>query len=177
MPGGSSGGEAALISLHGSVLGAGTDIGGLAPSCLCSCILHVQRISRSIRNPAHFCGIYGFKPSSHRVPLYGAVNSLDGQETIHSIAGPLSSSLSGIKLFVKTILEGKPWRLDPNTMYKPWDDDAYALKYHDYGKKLCFGVMWDDGNYKPHPPIIRALQLTKAALEKAGHQGQSNTAV
>ena len=44
--GGSSGGEAALISCGGSVLGMGTDIGG------------------SIRVPAAFCGICGFKPFS-----------------------------------------------------------------------------------------------------------------
>lgn len=41
--GGSSGGEAALISLGGSIIGIGTDVGG------------------SIRYPCHFCGIAGFK--------------------------------------------------------------------------------------------------------------------
>jgi len=44
-PGGSSGGEASLIVLHGSPLGFGTDIGG------------------SIRSPSHFSGLYGLRPS------------------------------------------------------------------------------------------------------------------
>lgn len=44
-PGGSSGGEAALISLQGSLVGWGTDIGG------------------SIRIPSHMNGLWGFKPS------------------------------------------------------------------------------------------------------------------
>lgn len=48
-PGGSSGGEGALIGGGGSILGIGTDIGG------------------SIRIPASFCGICGFKPTSRRL--------------------------------------------------------------------------------------------------------------
>ena len=52
-PGGSSGGEAALIAAGGSPLGLGSDGGG------------------SIRLPAHFCGICGFKPTGGRLPLLG----------------------------------------------------------------------------------------------------------
>ncbi|PNH51028.1 hypothetical protein VD0002_g5506 [Verticillium dahliae] len=48
--GGSTGGEAALIAMKGSVLGVGTDIGG------------------RIRGPSAFCGIYGFKPTSYVLP-------------------------------------------------------------------------------------------------------------
>jgi amidase len=33
--------------------------------------------------------------------------------------------------------------------------------------------MWDDGVVVPHPPIRRSLEMTKAALEKAGHKGLS----
>ncbi|HRE26460.1 MAG TPA: amidase family protein, partial [Anaerolineales bacterium] len=47
--GGSTGGEAALIAAQASPLGIGGDIGG------------------SIREPAHFCGIAGFKPTSGRL--------------------------------------------------------------------------------------------------------------
>ena len=44
-----SGGEAALIAGGGSILGLGTDIGG------------------SLRIPAHFTGICGFKPTNGRL--------------------------------------------------------------------------------------------------------------
>ncbi len=49
-PGGSTGGEAAIIAARGSPLGLGNDLGG------------------SIRVPCHFCGIHGFKPTSLRGP-------------------------------------------------------------------------------------------------------------
>lgn len=48
-PGGSSGGEAALIRSGGSIFGLGTDVGG------------------SCRIPAHMCGIAGFKPTRLRL--------------------------------------------------------------------------------------------------------------
>ncbi|CAL1695906.1 unnamed protein product [Somion occarium] len=150
-PAGSSGGEAALLAFHGSILGVGSDVGG------------------SIRNPSHFCGVYGFKPSSRRVPTYGIVNSLDGQDAIATIAGPMSTSLSGIKTFMQSVLAAKPWRVDPDVIFKPWDDAGYALKEHGEGYKLCFGLIWDDGIVKPHPPVMRALECAKRALENAGH--------
>ncbi|EIW64700.1 general amidase [Trametes versicolor FP-101664 SS1] len=151
-PGGSSGGESSLISMHGSPLGVGTDIGG------------------SIRVPSHFCGLYGFKPSSHRMPSYGMLNSLDGQESVPSAIGPLTVSLSGVTAFFRGVLDQEPWRYSPGTVPKPWSQDDYLLKNHDHGKKLCFGIMWDEGSVKPHPPILRALSRTKQALEAAGHR-------
>ncbi|KPM38159.1 hypothetical protein AK830_g8416 [Neonectria ditissima] len=51
--GGSTGGEGALLSFRGSVLGVGSDIAG------------------SIRIPSLCCGIYGFKPTADRVPFSG----------------------------------------------------------------------------------------------------------
>ncbi|MCO5131858.1 MAG: amidase [Xanthobacteraceae bacterium] len=51
-PGGSSGGAAASVAAGVSALAVGTDAGG------------------SIRVPANFCGVYGFKPGGGRVPMY-----------------------------------------------------------------------------------------------------------
>lgn len=75
--GGSSGGEGAVISMRGSVIGLGTDIGG------------------SIRIPAAFNFLYGIRPSHGRVPYGGMANSMAGQETVHSVVGPLGHSASG----------------------------------------------------------------------------------
>lgn len=51
-PGGSTGGEATLLALHGSILGLGTDIGG------------------SVRIPQSIMGSYGFKPSVRLLSRY-----------------------------------------------------------------------------------------------------------
>ena len=59
-PGGSSGGEAAIIASCGSAIGIGSDAGG------------------SIRDPAHFCGIAGIKPTFGRVPMTGHIPPVDG---------------------------------------------------------------------------------------------------
>lgn len=151
--GGSSGGEGALIALGGSVLGVGSDIGG------------------SVRIPASFNGLFGLRPSYNRVPYQGSVNSMEGQESIPSVLGPLSPTLSGVKTFFKTVIDSKPWRQDPLAVRKPWDEAGYKLEEHGGGKSLVFGILWDDDYVVPHPPIRRALQITKDALIKAGHKG------
>lgn len=58
--GGSSGGDAALVSSRCVLLGVGNDIGG------------------SIRIPAAFCGIYGFKPTAGRLTWSGVTDYSSG---------------------------------------------------------------------------------------------------
>ncbi|MEH1896912.1 MAG: amidase [Nostoc sp.] len=59
-PGGTSSGGAAAIAA------------GLSPLDLCS------DFGGSIRQPAHFCGIYGFKPTDRRVPTTGHIPEVPG---------------------------------------------------------------------------------------------------
>jgi amidase len=54
---------------------------------------------------------------------------------------------------------------------KKWDKDEYDLVDHGGGKQMCFGILWDNGEVVPHPPIIRGLEITKQALIVAGHKG------
>ncbi|KNZ75054.1 Acetamidase [Termitomyces sp. J132] len=150
--GGSSGGEGALIALKGSPLGVGSDVGG------------------SIRIPSSFCGTYGFRPSTGRIPYAGAVNSLQGQDSIPSVLGPFSDSIHGIKVFFQGVLSQKPWLRDPLVIRKDWSEEQYNLIEHGRGKELCFAIMWNDGLFVPHPPIIRGLGMAKNALIKAGHK-------
>ncbi|RPD82580.1 general amidase [Lentinus tigrinus ALCF2SS1-7] len=149
--GGSSGGEGALVAMRGSPIGIGSDIGG------------------SVRYPSTFNGLYGLRPSASRVPYSGCVNSTEGQDSAPSVLGPISGSISGVKAFMKAVIAQQPWLLDPLCIRKKWDEEAYALSEHGGGKQLCFGIIWDDGMVVPHPPILRALRVTKAALEAAGH--------
>jgi amidase len=102
--GGSSGGEGALLGIRGSCLGIGTDIGG------------------SIRSPAANQGLFGFKPTSYRLPLDGFAATMLGQEQIVPVVGPLSTSLEGIKIFMKTLIDQKPWLYEPSLVPMPWKD-------------------------------------------------------
>lgn len=143
-PGGSSGGEGALVALKGSPLGVGTDVGG------------------SVRIPATLCGVFGLRPCSHRFPYEGAVNSLLGQITIPSVLGPLSRSMSGLTEFSKAVLAQQPWLLDPQTPSMPWNEERFQQARKQ--KKLNIGVMWHDGHVKPSPPYERAIREVLAAL-------------
>lgn len=136
--GGSSGGEGALIGLRGSCLGIGSDIGG------------------SVRSPSANCGLYGLKPTSYRVPTDGWSATMAGEEQIVPVLGPLSTSLEGLKLFMKTVLAAKPWLIEPSLVPIPWKDQEAQLSIST-SRKLKVGILWSDGIVKPHPPIIRAL--------------------
>ena len=127
--------------------------------------------SSSVRLPAAYTGLYGLRGSYGRIPYAGAVNSLEGQESVPYVLGPLSGTISGIKLFVKAVADGKPWLKDPLARFAPWNEELYKLADHDYGKKLTFGFMADNGHIVPHPPIARAMEMAKEALLAAGHEG------
>ncbi|KAH0341392.1 amidase, partial [Aureobasidium melanogenum] len=151
--GGSSGGEGALISLKGSPLGWGTDIGG------------------SIRIPAAFNGLFGLRPSAGRLPYEGMANSFDGAPSILSVVGPLSSSSGGVKLAVQSILQTEPWLHDPRVHPIPWrSEQEEVAKKLAQEKKLTFAVFKHDGLCAPHPPIKRALEETAQKLQALGHK-------
>lgn len=126
----------------------------------------------SVRIPGAFCGLYSLRPSYERLPYANAANAQEGQESISSTLGPMANSLSAVKRFTKAIIDGKPWRRDPLAVRKPWNDEEYALADHGYGVGLCFAIMWDNNVIKPHPPLTRAMEITKKALQAAGHKGE-----
>ncbi|KAH8836087.1 amidase signature domain-containing protein [Flagelloscypha sp. PMI_526] len=151
--GGSSGGEGALIALRGSVLGIGTDIGG------------------SVRIPAAFNGLCGLRPTMRRMPYGGASNTLLGLEAVESVIGPLSPTVGGCALLVKSVMEGNPWDIDQKVVELHWREEQYQLQ-HLGGRatKLTFAVMMNDNYIRPHPTVLRALKKTIEALKGNGHQ-------
>jgi len=145
--GGSSGGEGALIALKGSPVGLGTDISG------------------SIRIPAAFNGLYGLRPSTGRLPYEGTANSMDGQNSMLSVVGPMAASVRSLRLLVKCILSQKPWLHDPLVLEIPWrHQDSLD------GQPLTFGIMKHDGLITPHPPVTRAIDIVISAVQKMGHR-------
>jgi len=154
--GGSSGGEGALIGLKGSPVGFGTDIGG------------------SIRIPAAFNGLYGIRPSSGRLPYEGMANSMDGQNTILSVVGPLATSVGALKLVIKGLLSQQPWLYDPLVLEIPWRDEqeqaVLDIIKSSGGGQLAFGVIRNDGLIQPQPPVRRAVDIVVKTVENLGHK-------
>jgi amidase len=86
-PGGSSGGSAVALATGMSALEIGSDIGA------------------SIRNPAHYCGVYGHKPTYGIVPMRGHFLPGVFAASDISVAGPLARSADDLAL-VMTSLAG-----------------------------------------------------------------------
>src|SRR5947209_7748405 len=84
-PGGSSGGEAALIAACGSPLGLGSDCAG------------------SVRVPAAFCGITSIKPTSGRLPRTGHVPPAGGWVEALWQIGPMARYTEDLMLAMKLL--------------------------------------------------------------------------
>ncbi|KAL7911410.1 amidase [Trichoderma velutinum] len=148
-PGGSSGGEGALLALKGSVIGWGTDIGG------------------SIRIPSHMNGLWGLKPSSGRMPYEGVAVSQEGQQHVPSVVGPMARSLSSLTLVTKAVIDAAVWELDTQVLQLPWRDDIFKEFSQ---RRLVVGTMMHDGMVKVHPPIERVFKEVSLKLQAAGHE-------
>jgi amidase len=133
-PGGSSGGAASAVAAGLSALDIGSDIAG------------------SVRLPAHYCGIYGFKPTEHRVSGAGhgdvrealrqevrLVRSVapgtDGARGVRHIVsfGPLARSVDDLEVGMLAIAGSDPQRPDvppvPVERVHPRELRTYRLAY------------------------------------------------
>jgi amidase len=98
-PGGSSGGEAAALAAGLSALGAGSDIAG------------------SLRNPAHYCGIYAHKPTWGLVSTRGHGPPGIMTPTDISVVGPMARHAEDLDLALRALagpdlLQRAAWRVD-----------------------------------------------------------------
>jgi amidase len=98
-PGGSSGGEAAALAAGLSALGAGSDIAG------------------SLRNPAHYCGIYAHKPSWGLIPTRGHSPTGALTPTDISVVGPMARDAQDLDLALRVLagpdlLQQPAWRVE-----------------------------------------------------------------
>ncbi|KAM3876160.1 fatty-acid amide hydrolase 1 [Diretmus argenteus] len=134
-PGGSSGGEGALIGGGGSLLGMGSDIGG------------------SIRIPASFCGICGFKPTAGRL-----------SSQVLSTTGPMARDVDSLALCMQALLCDHMFTLDPVVPPIPFN-----LQVYQSSRPLRIGYYENDGFLQPSPSMARGFREVKALLESAGH--------
>ncbi|KAG8744637.1 hypothetical protein FRC10_009670 [Ceratobasidium sp. 414] len=155
-PGGSSGGEGALIACRGSLMGIGTDIGG-------SIVSHLEV-------PAAWSGLYGFKASVQRMPHTGLLGSHDGMDNIVGVIGPMTHSARDLELFCRVMSQYESWTLEHQVLNIPWNSPLAQSRGEGLPKRLVIGLLRDDGVVAPHPPIAAQLQRTRDALVAAGHE-------
>jgi amidase len=146
-PGGSTGGGAAALAAGLSYLEPGSDLGG------------------SIRIPAHFCGVFGHKPSLDVVPQRGHIppppGIAAGPPSFLPVAGPLARSASDLRTAMEVL--GGPddaearayrWALPP----------ARATRLRDYR----IGYVLDHPRCPVSPEVAEPLAAAVEALRKAG---------
>ncbi|KAK1755200.1 amidase signature domain-containing protein [Echria macrotheca] len=148
-PGGSTGGEAALLAMGGRI-GVGSDVAG------------------SVRVPAHFSGCYSLRCSTGRWPKAGICTSMPGQEGVPSVYSPMARTLGDLTYFTRAVVSMQPWRYDGTVHPLPWRHDVES-EFWDSSKKLRVGVLRTDGVVDPSPACARALAIVEASLLNAGH--------
>ncbi|XP_015784564.1 fatty-acid amide hydrolase 2-B [Tetranychus urticae] len=149
IPGGSSGGEGALISSCGSLMGVGSDVGG------------------SIRIPSFYCGVFGHATSPGGVPVTGMYPPPCRAWANHLSFGPICRYASDLRLLLKALsqTEGSdPLKLDETASL----DNLTIYYFDDIGNPLANPAV---------PEIKEAIQKTlehfrsnfNARIEKISH--------
>ncbi|HEX3759652.1 MAG TPA: amidase family protein [Kofleriaceae bacterium] len=145
-PGGSSGGQAAIVAAGGSPLGLGNDIGG------------------SVRLPAAFCGIVGFKPTADRMPDHGRGSMSLGQQAIRSQVGVHGRRVADVALGMRIASGGDAPFDGLAPLGDPGAIDVAGLR---------IGWYADDELFPPSPAVRRAV---REAAEALAHRGARVTA-
>ncbi|MGD0104162.1 MAG: amidase [Rhodopila sp.] len=141
-PGGSSGGSAAALAAGLTGLEIGTDIGG------------------SIRVPAHYCGVYGHKPTYALLPNYGDPATSSAAGTDISVLGPMGRSASDLAVALDVLAGPDP---DETAMTITLPSPRFA------GLKDLRVAVWAEqpGQATDGETIANLLELA-AALERQG---------
>ena len=144
-PGGSSGGEAAILAAGGSALGLGTDGAG------------------SIRQPAHNTGIVGLKPTRGLIPNSGNVPS-DGRGILRPLAtyGPMARFVDDIALSLP-LLAG-PDYADPDAIPIPIRKSTISFK------DLRIAFYTENDIVSPDQATIETINQVVLALKNEIHR-------
>ena len=145
-PGGSTGGGAAAVAAGLSAFDVGSDLAG------------------SVRTPAHFCGLFGLKPTERRIPNTGHIPEPPGESRAvrhQNVLGPLARSVEDLALITKTICgpDDAEWDLAP----VPWNEPPErALSSYRFAWSTNFGGIAITRDTRD------AIQRLAAELARAG---------
>jgi Asp-tRNA(Asn)/Glu-tRNA(Gln) amidotransferase A subunit family amidase len=147
--GGSSGGESAAIAAGLSSGGVGSDGGG------------------SIREPAHFCGICGLKPTPGRIPSTGHYPKAGGPFALIGVVGPMARTIEDLQTLFEVMAGHDDG--DPNAAPVQVSSDARELDEATIGA-LKVGFFEDDGRTPVTQETRLAVQRAAALLSRSGFQ-------
>ncbi len=148
IPGGSSGGSAASVSALECIASLGSDTGG------------------SVRNPASFCSVVGYKPTYGLISRYGLVSYSNSIEQI----GPMTKTVEDTA-FLLNIIAGK----DPNddTTIESQEDYLSEIDSEIQGKKI--GIIKEMMGQGTHKEVISATNRAISKLEDQGAKTEEIT--
>ena len=142
VPGGSSGGSAASVAALESYLALGSDTGG------------------SIRLPASFCGITGFKPTYGRVSRYGLIAFASSLDQI----GPFGRCVEDVANLYFAISGND--KKDSTSLNLPVENPITTLKYDVKGLKI--GVIKELLTDDVDEDVKNAVMAAVKVYEKLG---------
>ncbi len=140
--GGSSGGAAVALAARMLPIADGSDLGG------------------SLRNPASFCNVVGFRPSGGRVPTVPSSNLWMPMAT----KGPMARTVSDISLFMQAI--AGPHQLAPSSNIESPDIFSGSLERNFAGTKVAWSP--DLGGLPVDPAVRTALASVPDRLSNLG---------
>ena len=140
VPGGSSGGSAAAVAAGFCVYALGSDTGG------------------SIRQPASFCGVVGFKPTYGAVSRHGLIAMASSLDQI----GPITKNVDDAAIVFEAI-RGKD-DLDSTSVAHEWPDFSSPIDI----EELKVGVPREYFTHGLDPNIEKNIKSVIAKLEKEG---------
>jgi aspartyl-tRNA(Asn)/glutamyl-tRNA(Gln) amidotransferase subunit A len=142
VPGGSSGGSAAAVGGFEATLSLGSDTGG------------------SIREPAAFCNVVGFKPTYGRVSRYGLIAFASSLDQI----GPFARTVEETALAYDVLAGHDP--LDATSVDRPVEPTATGLREDLRGVRV--GIVKEFALDQLEPGVRAVYEAAYADLEKLG---------